>query len=77
MILWQLHYNFLTNLGRMLTHTIYNSNAVCTMPKKIKCFYCNDLSCRCVIYKHSSIIYQILEKKKNKNYIHKTQKGVR
>lgn len=76
MTCWQSHYNFLNNLGRMLIHHIIcNSNAVCTMPKKWSVFiavlYPAD------VYKHTSIIYQILERKKNKNYTHKTKKGMR
>ena len=65
----QLHYNFLTNLGRMLIyHIIYNINAVCTMPKKLSAFiaviYSTD-----VIYKtHICHISNVGEETEQKLY---------
>ena len=61
----------------LIHHIIYNINAVCTMPKKLSAFIAVIYSADVLFIKHTSVIYQMLERKQNKNYTHKIKTGVR
>lgn len=77
MTLGQLHYNFLSNLGRTRTHgTIYNI-MLFPLCQNLQCFHGCELFCTCVIYVHTSIICQKLGRRKSKNCMLETEKGVR
>lgn len=47
------------------------------MPKKLSAFIAVIYSADVLFIKHTSVIYQMLERKQNKNYIHKIKTGVR